>query len=236
MRWYVSFFLAMSFICHAVSVSGRTTSGKVPKEVSTILKHNKAGLKTVKQLIVVYNDTAQSHTAVLAALEKRHRKWVLMFGPMQSYIGRNGFAAYGTKCEGDGKTPAGLYGLGCLFCYQKDVDTQMPAVVTTPDDKWIDDPQSDDYNTHVRGATSAASFEKLLIRSDAYKYCMVIEYNTRPVVKGKGSAIFFHLGQEETSGCVTITEENMKKILNWLTPTANPSMLMGNLTELYKGL
>ena len=64
-------------------------------------------------------------------------------------------------------------------------------------DKWIDDSSSNDYNKYVRGATTAKSFENLKLKSIDYKYCMVIEYNTHPVIKGKGSAIFFHVTNDK---------------------------------------
>ena len=107
----------------------------------------------------------------------------------------------------------------------------MPFVISTSEDKWIDDPESADYNRHVRGETSAKSYENLKLTSDAYKYCMVIEYNTDPVVKGKGSAIFFHLRESDmgtTAGCVAISESDMLKILKGLDPAKNPMIVMGD--------
>ena len=229
--FYITLLLA-TFVIPAHSKQSRNVS----KTLFEILQKNKSQLDSVKQLLVVENDTEPSCKAVLIALEKKHHKWQIKFGPMDAYIGRNGFALPGTKSEGDGKTPTGIYSFGQLFSYENDVDTHLPYIQTTVEDKWIDDPQSDDYNKYIRGETSARSFEKLLIRSDAYKYCMVINYNTHPVLKGKGSAIFFHLGEEPTSGCVTITEENMKLILNWMNTKAKPSVLMGNVDVLQKGL
>lgn len=224
----------------AVLISGMIYGQKLendPNEALAIVVKNKKQLKSAQQLIVVYNNTEKDCKAELVALEKKHRQWQIKFGPIAAYVGRNGFALPGTKYEGDGKSPTGVFRLGELFCYE---NSEKPALLhytqTTSDDKWIDDPEAKDYNKHVRGATNAKSFEKLLIRSDAYKYCTVIEYNTHPVIKGKGSAIFFHLGEEPTSGCVTITEEWMKQILNWMRPKAKPSVLMGNIDILRQGL
>jgi L,D-peptidoglycan transpeptidase YkuD (ErfK/YbiS/YcfS/YnhG family) len=81
-----------------------------------------------------------------------------------------------------------------IILAKKQFNTLMENQQTTAEDKWIDDPNSDQYNTYVKGATDAKSYENLLLKNDAYKHCMVIEYNTNPIVKGKGSAIFFHLG------------------------------------------
>jgi L,D-peptidoglycan transpeptidase YkuD (ErfK/YbiS/YcfS/YnhG family) len=95
-----------------------------------------------------------------------------------------------------------------LHCFTN-VNTRMPYIQTTPDDKWIDEPASDNYNCYVRGTTTAHSYENLKINSNEYEYCMVIEYNMHPVVKGRGSAIFLHLSQKDdpnpSSGCVVIT-------------------------------
>lgn len=207
-----------------------------PDIVKGIIKANQSILDSVNQLIVVYNTFSTDTNAVLVALEKkRHNKWVVKRKPFEVGIGRNGFAFPNEKIEGDGKSPTGLFQLGQLFCYEAKVRTKLPYIQATKEDKWIDDVNSTDYNKYIRGETSATSFEKLLLRSNAYKYCVVIEYNTHPVVKGKGSAIFFHLGKEATSGCIVIDEKNMKKILKWLSSQKNPCILMGNRDELMRG-
>lgn len=183
----------------------------------------------VKQLLVVYPESTGSKTA-LQCYERIEDSWNPVGKPIPAGIGKNGFAAPGLKREGDGKTPSGLFALGTLFTYGKGVETTMPFMQSTTDDKWIDDPESEDYNRWVRGPTSAKSFERLLLKSDYYKYCMVIEYNTHPVEKGKGSAIFFHLNHEPyepTSGCVAISEKQMLRILKWLAPEKKPMILMG---------
>ena len=116
----------------------------------------------------------------------------------------------------------------------------MPFIQTTRDDKWIDDPNSSDYNRYVRGTTQAGSFENLKINSDEYKYCMAIEYNMNPVVKGMGSAIFLHLSigdvPNPSSGCVVVTLKDMEWLLRWMNPELNPSIIMGNEQVLKSGL
>ena len=50
-----------------------------------------------------------------------------------------------------------------------------------------------------------------------YSYALVIEYNMHPKVLGKGSAIFLHVKNKEyTEGCVAISKEDMKFVLQWL--------------------
>lgn len=201
-----------------------------------IIKKNALIVDSVDQLLVVFNEKADASDAVIVAFEKKGKRWKVALDPIDAGIGRNGFAAPGEKREGDSKSPTGFFKLGQLFCYENDVETRMPYRQTAPEDKWIDDPESPDYNKFVIGSTSAKSYENMKISSNEYKLCMVIEYNMHPIVKGMGSAIFMHLSMGDSpnpsSGCVVITPENMEKLLKWMKPEAKPSVLMGTLKVL----
>lgn len=204
-----------------------------------IAENNKSKLENIGQLLVVYTGQPQSYIAVFVALEKKENHWVVKQSPIVARIGKNGFAQPQLKEEGDGKSPTGIFRLGKLFSYEKQLHTLMENAQTTKEDKWIDDVNSPDYNTYISGSTDAKSYENLLLNNDIYKYCTVIEYNTNPVIKGKGSAIFFHLGIKKpyfTLGCVAINEEYMKLMVDWLNPKLNPSIIMGNLDVLKLGL
>lgn len=205
-----------------------------------IVRQNSNLSESVGQLIVVFNGNESDDSAWLVALEKKGNRWKAAFEAINAGIGRNGFAAPGQKREGDGKSPTGFFSLGQLFGYEKDIDTQMPHQQTSTEDKWIDDPESPDYNKYVKGNTNAKSFERLKISSDEYKLCMVINYNTNPVMKGMGSAIFLHLSfgnsPNSSSGCVVITQKNMENLLKWMRPELNPSILMGTEDVLMKGI
>lgn len=230
------FLHAVLFFCN--SLQSQTNNSAI-KNALLIAEHNKTKLENSEQLLVVYNYQPESYSAYLVALERKDRNWVVKYDPIKVGIGKNGFAPPLTKLEGDGKSPTGIFLLGKLFTYEKQLNTLMEYQQTTKEDKWIDDPNSEDYNKYVRGATNAKSYENLLLNSDAYKYCMVIEYNTKPVIKGKGSAVFFHLGVKKpyfTAGCVAINEGNMNLILNWLDPKLNPTIIMGNFNVLKSGL
>jgi L,D-peptidoglycan transpeptidase YkuD (ErfK/YbiS/YcfS/YnhG family) len=211
----------------------------VIEDALSIAKNNKGQLENVSQLLVVYNYKPESFTAVFVALEKKDMNWVVKQSPIEAGIGKNGFALPNQKKEGDGKSPTGIFRLGKLFSYEKQYNTLLENQQTTKEDKWIDDINSPDYNKHVSGATEAKSYENLLLNNDIYKYCTVIEYNTNPVVKGNGSAIFFHLALRPASftlGCVAIQEKYMKLMINWLDPKQNPTIIMGNLAVLKSGL
>jgi L,D-peptidoglycan transpeptidase YkuD (ErfK/YbiS/YcfS/YnhG family) len=238
MRYIFCILLLLCFeLCIFNGLAHAQHNANHTKSVHLITKKNAALLDSIGQLIVVFNETPESNSATLVALEKKNNKWQIVGHPVSAGIGRKGFASTGAKREGDNLSPSGLFRLGSLFCYEKEVRTRMPFIQTTADDKWIDDPNSPDYNRHVRGTTTASTYEKLKIRSDEYKYCMVIEYNMHPVIKGKGSAIFLHLSESTqlvnpSSGCVVITEQDMKRLLDWMNPELKPSIIMGNLKVL----
>lgn len=235
----ILFILIFNFGLYAVSAGG---NGKASPETKALrmVKKNAALLDGAEQLLVVFNETAESSLAVLVALEKKGNKWQAVTEPMQAGIGRKGFATPGAKREGDNQSPTGLFRLGQLFCYYKNVDTRIPFIQSTPEDKWIDDPNSSDYNRYIRGTTQAKSYEKLLLKGNDYRYCMVIEYNTNPIIKGNGSAIFLHLSEYETinssSGCVVLLQKDMEKLLKWMNPESKPSILMGTEKVLMSGL
>lgn len=209
------------------------------KKALLIAKKNAVLLDSINQLLVVFNEIPESSSAVLVAMEKRNKGWRVISAPISAGVGRKGFAPPNAKREGDQQSPSGFFRLGQLFCYDKDVNTRMPFIQTIADDKWIDDTNSGDYNRHVRGETQAKSYENLKIRSDEYKYCMVIEYNTHPVVKDMGSAIFLHLSEggkpNPSAGCVVVTQGDMEWLLSWLNPELKPSILMGNDKVLMSG-
>lgn len=205
-----------------------------------MVKTNSGLVDSVSQLLVVFSEKDGKHIGSLVALEKKGRNWKVAAAPVEAGIGRNGFADPGEKREGDSQSPTGLFRLGQLFCYEKIVNTRMPYIQTSPEDKWIDDPESPDYNRYIRGATSAKSYENLLLNGNDYRYCMAIEYNMHPIIKGNGSAIFLHISEGKTvkssSGCVVLLQKDMESLLKWMNPKRKPSILMGNEKVLMSGL
>ncbi len=196
---------------------------------SLIRLKGKAGRST--QVLFVRNTDAAATAAAVYAAEKKRGTWVAALGPFEAVIGKNGFAAPGEKREGDGKTPSGMFRLGTAFGYAPAVDTRMPYRQATNDDLWVDDAAAEDYNRWVKkGETRARSYEKMRRDDERYKYGLVIEYNTLPVIRGLGSAIFLHLWKEPgvpTEGCVALSEGDMLRLLGWLDPAAQPLVILG---------
>ena len=82
----------------------------------------------------------------------------------------------------------------------------------------MDDPESRFYNRFAENQEAGkdwTSAENLASISPWYDYCLALDYNEEQV-PGKGSAIFLHCltdGDQYTSGCISIPEENMETLL-----------------------
>lgn len=107
------------------------------------------------------------------------------------------------------------------------ITTKLAYRQATDRDYWIDDPQSPNYNQWTEGEKPICSHEDLRRADDAYRLAAVIEYNTKPIVPGRGSAIFLHIWSgpgQPTAGCVALSGEHVEKLLQWLDRVAQPSM------------
>ena len=142
------------------------------------------------------------------------------------FVGRLGVSR--SSYEGSRMTPFGLFGVGDGF-YQDDVpETGLNLFRVTEDTYWVDDPSSAYYNQRVEGTANKDwnSAEHMIEYPRAYHYGFVIEFNTSPVVPGKGSAIFFHVNNKPTAGCVAVSEDMVLRYLSRLDSSSHPCILI----------
>lgn len=166
------------------------------------------------KLIVVVAETTDAR---VYAFEKQGQEWREVF-QAAGFVGRGGIGD--AKTEGDGKTPAGVYAFGRAFGVGENPGSLIPYTQLTGSEFWVDDPNSPHYNMWVNGAVTPKdwnSAEDLYQQSIAYKYGLVIEYNTASIVRGAGSGIFLHCSlKKPTSGCVSVPEPFMIKLLRFI--------------------
>lgn len=220
------FILASFFLLSCWPINSKITEN----DLGSILSPHVEQIRKSQQIILVHKKNIQASEYLVYLLLKHNNQWNLFSEPMEAVVGRNDIAPIGEKREGDGRTPAGIFLIKRTFGYNASINSKMPYRQVLDDDLWVDDPNAPDYNQWVKkNETSAASFEKMKRIDDQYKYGIIIEYNTNPVIKGHGSAIFLHVWKEKsspTAGCVAVSEENMIKILSWLDPDAKPIIII----------
>ena len=125
-------------------------------------------------------------------------------------IGKNGFTV--KKIEGDKKTPKGTYSLGPLF-YREDkfpnLKTRLKKIPITKNMGWCDDVKSKKYNKLIR-VNKKIRHEKMYRNDSTYDLLIPIHYNTKKIIKNKGSAIFIHLTKnyKKTLGCIAIKKND----------------------------
>jgi D-alanyl-D-alanine dipeptidase len=138
------------------------------------------------------------------------------------------------KAEGDGRAPAGVFALGAAFGFARPADAawlRLPYVEVTPSLECVDDPASGVYNMLVDRATAEVgwkSSEKMREIAPAYHWGVVVEYNTRPAVPGRGSCVFLHIGGaagQGTAGCTALGEPALKALMQWLDPARAPVLV-----------
>jgi L,D-peptidoglycan transpeptidase YkuD (ErfK/YbiS/YcfS/YnhG family) len=190
-----------------------------------------------KQLILVEASDYTTNQAVVRMFEygPSNTAWKRV-GQFCAVIGKNGITEH--KVEGDMKTPMGLFRLGTAFGTLPAPSASVwPYRLTSQKDFWVDDPDSEDYNQWVRYEGDPLerwkSFERLAIAP--YAHAAVIQYNTDPVVRGKGSAIFLHIWDHPhsyTAGCVAAETSQIERLIRWMLPDNNPHIAIGTSREL----
>ncbi len=164
------------------------------------------------------------------------------------WIGKNGVAEAENIVEFDGKTPLGLFNLGVAFGMH-DLNIDYPYIKVKDNDYWVDDYKSYHYNYMVRlgedidnfsysyitkeDERSFESAEHLIDYKKQYEYSVFIEFNSKGQINNgignnKGSAIFLHcLGDKGyTGGCVAVSSDDMRYIINYLKKDKNPQILI----------
>ncbi len=214
----------------------RTTSDPVKKDIHLrIIDKYKLHLKDSKQLLIAYNEKINENEGYLVAYEKVDSTWKVFFPKTVINTGTKGFASFDRKIEGDMKTPTGIYPITNTFGYKNDIRTKMPFLELTQSHVWITDPNHPAYNQIITDPPNTDQYEMLLRTDNLNKYVIIIDYNADPIVPSKGSAITIHVQRRKgygTAGCLSLPEDNLVYLIEWLDPVQKPKIIMGNINEL----
>ena len=131
-------------------------------------------------------------------------------------IGKSGIVS--TKKEGDLATPKGTFKLGDLY-YRKDrnksLKCKIKKIIIKKNMGWCDDSRSTKYNQKINFPFQYGA-EKLYRKDKIYDLFINIKYNTDPIIKKKGSVIFFHIANNKykpTNGCISVSKKDFLTLL-----------------------
>lgn len=198
-----------------------------------------------RQLIVGTAASWDSGYARIQCFERDGKSWRAVSQPQRVLLGTNGMA-WGIglagqdepglhKTEGDKRAPAGLFALGKVYTYDRELPkgADYPFHTVVDGDCWIDDPALPDYNrfVHVNPRNPPAWFAKQKMKQDDFAHAWKIEirHNADPPVPGAGSAIFFHIQRGEnkhSSGCTTMPKSAILDVITWLRADAHPHYVL----------
>jgi len=80
---------------------------------------------------------------------------------------------------------------------------------------WCDDSRSKQYNKLIKYPFNYSA-EKLYRVDNIYDIILVLNYNTNPIRKNKGSAIFIHIAKKNyksTAGCIAVSKKNLREVI-----------------------
>ena len=202
------------------------------------LARSLASTYSAHQLVTVESSGYATAVATVTLWQKSGSCWVLAAGPWSGFIGYRGFSDQ--KREGDGTTPTGIYGFGpVVYGNAPDPGVHEAYHQLVCGDWWDEDPSSAQYNTfqHWDPCNSqppwASGSEALWTETKPYPSFAVIDYNTSPVVRGAGSAIFLHASTGGgTAGCVSVPLPDLDTFLRWMQPSEDPLIVMGPASEI----
>jgi len=127
-------------------------------------------------------------------------------------LGKSGIG--NKKMEGDNITPRGIFKIIKIY-YRKDRLKKLSSKYTLIEIKknigWCDDPKSRKYNQPIT-LPNKYSHEVLYRKDNIYDLILVLNYNIRPTIKNRGSAIFIHVAKKnykKTAGCIAIKKNDL---------------------------
>ena len=130
-------------------------------------------------------------------------------------IGKNGLKK--NKLEGDYSTPTGTFSLGPVYYRNDRLDkpnTKLKTIKINKQMGWCDDPNNAYYNKEIK-LNKKIKAEKLYRKDKIYDIIIVINYNTRKIIRNKGSAIFIHItnNYKPTKGCLALSLNDIEILL-----------------------
>ncbi|MFH8568361.1 L,D-transpeptidase [Streptomyces sp. NPDC017993] len=184
-----------------------------------------------EQLITAVASGTRATTGTVTWWQRRNGGW-RRAGSAPARFGSGGLAEGRTRVQGTSTTPTGLYDLPFAFGTKPaPAGTRSPYRRVGTGSWWCQDNASTSYNRWVDPRPrdcAAAEAERLAGYPVQYGRALVIGFNYRHPVRGRGAGIFLHVnGKGATSGCVSVPAGAMARILAWVRPSRHPHIAIG---------
>jgi L,D-peptidoglycan transpeptidase YkuD (ErfK/YbiS/YcfS/YnhG family) len=208
---------AAAILLIAVVAAPSAATGKVAE----VKPDGMRGLEDANQVIVVGTTSMRTTHATARTYEKVDGRWRIVRKAMASRVGYNGLSRPTRRRQGDGTTPIGNYGFVYAFGSRPD-----PGVTgyryrdLVPGSCWAGTRRN--YNRWVRRNPCSRADENLWSFARVqYRYAVVMDFNYRRPVYGRGAGIFLHVnGRGATAGCVSLSEGDLLPVMRWMRPGA----------------
>ena len=166
---------------------------------------------------------------------KVNQNYILRSGKkkFKCQVGAGGLKVHTKKIEGDKATPIGKWKLKSIYYRSDKMLKPLMRAKTFKINKitkncgWCDDPNSYSYNKFINTknfCSENVNFEKLWREDQAYDIVLETSYNTKPIIKGKGSAIFIHCSfpdYRKTAGCIALNKKDFSILIKNLSKKTN---------------
>ncbi len=204
--------------------------------------------QSAQQMVLVTTPDWNADHGVLRRFERSGSRWKPVGQAQPVTVGRSG-SAWGIglhpkqvdgpiKREGDGRSPAGVFGVGEAFGYAAATNTALQYRASQASDYCVDVSGSPLYNkivdarevgeAAVSGATEPMRRDLHADGDQRYRLGFVIEHNMQGQPMG-GSCIFAHLWKSPdtaTTGCTAMDARTMEAALAWLQPEKSPVFVL----------
>lgn len=183
------------------------------------------------QLITAVAAGTGSTTGTLTWWDRRRGRWVRA-GSAPARFGAKGLVEGASREQDTSTTPTGLYDLPFAFGIEAaPAGTRYDYRPVHPGSWWCEDNASRSYNRWSEPLPAdcrASESERLAGYPTQYAYALVIGFNYRTRVRGRGAGIFLHVdGRGATAGCVSVPAAAMRRILTWVRPAGRPHIAIG---------
>jgi len=244
-------------LCLATSVLVAAPSGIVGAQARELPPYHPSRLTHLgdaRQVVVVTSGSWVTSYAKLRTYSRtRGGVWRLRLGPVDARVGGNGFSPAASRRQGTSTTPAGTFAIPWAFGTRADPGTELPYRKVDGNDWWPYDPRDPStYNVWQPRRMGAAAWrtswaEDLSSFGRQYRHAAVIDYNLPtgvhtaggqqvadvPADTRRGGGIFLHIDRPgSTSGCVSVVQADMVRILRWLDPDKRPVIVMGPRSQI----